>query len=169
MNYLGFCVSSQVAKSPHLLRASGKGLPANKCHPAAASMSIKENRVPSAQYPRRMPHSLACLLAHLRGSRPGLLQFTAAWRHALQVCFNLLQSVQLAVWSSGMILAQGARGPGPSSQNSPSQAWHPSWPGKRLSSHLDPGITRAPRHAHDHCVIDMRLDKRSQGGSNSRP
>ena len=130
---------------------------------------IKENRIPSAQYPRRMPHSLACLLAHLRGSRPGLLQFTATWRHTLQVCFNLLQSVQLAVWSSGMILAQGARGPGPSSQNSPLQAWYPSWPGKRLSSHLDPGITRAPRHAHDHCVINMRLDKRSQGGSNSRP
>ena len=29
---------------------------------------------------------------------------------------------QLAVWSSGMILAQGARGPGLNSQNSPMRA-----------------------------------------------
>ena len=30
---------------------------------------------------------------------------------------------QLAVWSSGMILAQGARGPGFNSQNSPTEPW----------------------------------------------
>ena len=34
-------------------------------------------------------------------------------------------SFQLAVWSSGMILAQGARGPGLNSQNSPLSPWAP--------------------------------------------
>ena len=34
-------------------------------------------------------------------------------------------SFQLAVWSSGMILAQGARGPGLNSQNSPLSPWGP--------------------------------------------
>ena len=44
-----------------------------------------------------------------------------AWATA-KLCKNeklLRSSVQLAVWSSGMILAQGARGPGFNSQNSP--------------------------------------------------
>ena len=51
-----------------------------------------------------------------------------------------LADLLLAAWSSGMILAQGARGPGLNSQNSPAQFLLASWASRhRLAVYISRG------------------------------
>ena len=77
--------------------------------------------LPSLASGRQPPRWYSGLHSRLSRGRPGAIPGRGVWLHPVQV-EQCDADLQLAAWSSGMILASGARGPGFNSRSSPTSA-----------------------------------------------